>query len=165
MGPMPNALDWEMLPGPTGTTVSFSGRLDGNGQLVNQLVPILRDTRLVFDTAGIRRITSPGVAEWIKFLDAVDARGLVYHFDRCSLAFVQQLNMVSIFRGKGDVRSVFAPFFCRKCDLSHERLVECTDGAQKEIENPPVCARCGQKTEFDDVVELFFGFLTKRSGY
>lgn len=158
-------LDWEIVPAATETRVRFQGRFDGNGDLVSSLAPLLTDSRIVFDTSGIRRITSPGVAEWIQFLDALDKRGVAYEIERCSLAFVQQLNMISIFRGKGSVRSFNAPYYCHSCDESLVKLIQVNDDAESEIGISPACPRCGQTTEFDDVQSSFLAFLQKKSGY
>lgn len=161
----PVPLDWEIVPTATGTHVRLSGRLDGNGSLVSALAPVLTDARVLFDVSGIRRITSPGVAEWIRFVQALDRRSLVYDFERCSLAFVQQLNMISIFRGSGTIRSFFAPYFCHSCDESIVKLIDARDDVDRQITELPTCALCGQATEFDDVRSAFLSFLEKKSCY
>jgi hypothetical protein len=159
------SMEWEIVPSAAATHVRILGRLDGTGNLVAALAPLLSDARVIFDASGIRRITSPGVAEWVRFLETLDKRGVSYELERCSLAFVQQLNMISIFKGKGLVRSFYAPYFCHWCDESMSKLIVVGDQEEIQIAERPMCPKCAQVTEFDDVETSFLAFLEKKSGY
>jgi hypothetical protein len=161
----PAPLEWEITPSGVETRVRLLGRLDGHGRLVTALAPLLTDTRILFDASGIRRISSPGVAEWIQFLEALDKRTIAYEIERCSLAFVQQLNMISIFRGRGVVRSFHAPYFCPACDKSLVKLIAVDEDSERNLATCPPCPLCAQPTEFDDERSSFLAFLNRRSGY
>jgi hypothetical protein len=115
---------------------------------------------VVFDVGGIKRINSLGVRAWINFMKKVAGRTI--HFRRCSTAFVEQINMVSDFRGGGGIESVLAPYMCETSGtVFYEELVAGVDlnkGGYKGLESRP-CKQCPKPMVFDDLPERYFVFL------
>lgn len=116
---------------------------------------------VILDLSGVRRVNSLGVREWIRFLDAlrkrVGERRVV--LERCSVAIVQQLNMIATFRGTAEVRSIFAPYRCPSCHDDRELLVDVSD--PRAVDVPPTipCEGCGARMEFDDLLDVYISFL------
>lgn len=154
---MDRTLRWEIAPDGSGSTrVELIGELTENSNLTDLLNALSGKVR--FDMAGVQRINSPGVREWIHFVNALDPKGIQFALERCSVAVVNQLNMISNFRGRGEIRSVLAPYYCEKCDLSEGRVIEKGPDAAAKIAEPMKCPRCGSNMEFDDFPEAFIAF-------
>jgi anti-anti-sigma regulatory factor len=113
---------------------------------------------LVIDLADVRRINSTGVREWIKFVNQMHRQGRALLFERCSVAIVQQLNMISNFRGSGRVRSVLAPYYCEGCDENHVELIDLEKGPPPKLALTLPCPRCGSAMEFDEIPESYLAF-------
>lgn len=112
----------------------------------------------VLDLAGIRRINSCGVREWVKFVAALGANGVKLALERCSAPVVAQLNMIANFGGGAEVRSIYAPYFCGKCGKDHLELIELRPGRRATVREALPCPSCGASMEFDDVPEAFLAF-------
>src|SRR2546430_1170150 len=80
--------------------------------------------KVTIDLEHVDRINSCGVREWINFVNDLGKGGKRFALDRCSPAIVNQLNLISNFRGGGEVRSVLAPYFCSKCNREHHRVLD-----------------------------------------
>ena len=113
---------------------------------------------LVFDLAGVRRITSYGVREWIAAMGDLQAS---YYFIRCRPAVVSQFNMVQNFGGRGQLVSLFAPYACSACGKEIEVLVDRRHHPSAHALAPPTlpCPSCGAEAEFDDIPETFFSYV------
>src|SRR5688572_8525470 len=61
---------------------------------------------IVLDLAGISRINSCGVREWINFVVHLRQGGRELILERCAPVVVTQLNTIYNFTGGGQVRSV-----------------------------------------------------------
>lgn len=112
---------------------------------------------LSLDLAEVRRINSTGVREWIKFVNGLIRSGKQLVLERCSVAIVQQLNMISNFRGNGEVLSILAPYYCGSCDSNHLHLIDLTQGEPILAPSMP-CPRCKADMEFDDMPESYLAF-------
>jgi hypothetical protein len=109
------------------------------------------------DLSEVRRINSVGVRNWMEFVNTLAEKNIEVVFERCSVPIVQQLNMIASFRGRGLVASVFAPYYCSKCDHDHRQLVE-LNGSVVDLEAKMSCPNCGGPLEFDDIAETYLGF-------
>jgi hypothetical protein len=109
------------------------------------------------DLSEVRRINSVGVRQWMQFVNTLADKGVEVVFERCSVPIVQQLNMIASFRGRGVVASVFAPYYCAKCDRDHRHLVE-LNGSLPDLDAKMSCPTCGGMLEFDDIAQTYFGF-------
>jgi hypothetical protein len=110
------------------------------------------------DLSEVERINSDGVLVWMAFLRALPA-GVQLTLVRCSVAFVEQLNlMVGLSRGQ-QVRSVLAPYLCEACGAVREdELPVSTLLSEKALPAPAPCARCGGRMELDALPEVYFSF-------
>lgn len=118
---------------------------------------------VVLDLEGVTRVTSYGVAEWIKSLGSLERSflGLI----RCRPAVVAQLNMVSGFVCGGEVISLYLPYICEHCDHEHQVLVMAKDAiAQLRRGGPgPIdCPRCGEPADLDDVPSSYLSFVSSQ---
>src|SRR3954452_7833561 len=102
-----SSMAWSVRQEAGAARVFISGEMTENGDfgaLLKQLPP----GALVLDLVGVKRINSCGVREWVAFIAGLRGRELV--LEHCSVSIVNQLNMISAFRGEARVRSVFAPY-------------------------------------------------------
>jgi serine/threonine protein kinase/anti-anti-sigma regulatory factor len=119
---------------------------------------------IVIDVSGMTRMTSFGVRQWLKAMDALPKSVGDLYLLGCPTFFVDQLNMVLNFGGQGRVLTVVAPYTCPSCgnesgetvDVLAERAT-LAKGAAPEKE----CRRCQAKLEFDETPESYFSFVTK----
>ncbi len=114
-------------------------------------------TTLVLDLAEIKRINSTGVREWINFVSNLGKNGRKLVLERCSMPIVQQLNMISNFRGNGTIKSIYAPYYCAACDKPHAELVDLA-APIPDFDAPLACPDCGADMEFDDLADSYLSF-------
>ena len=151
-----SALNWKVDRGAGADRVLLEGEITEDSHF-GRLLPDLGSS-VVFDLAGVKRINSTGVREWINFVNELTKAGKTYALERCSVPIVSQLNMISNFRGKGDVRSVYAPYSCGTCRNEQVRLIECAGDPAAELEKSETCVKCGSAMEFDDIPEAYLAF-------
>ena len=122
--------------------------------------PVLTTTgkQLVLNLEGVQRINSTGVREWINFINALGKNNRDVTLERCSVAIVQQLNMIANFRGQAKVTSLFAPYFCAACDTDRTRLLDLSQPLPDLNETLP-CSVCKEPMELDDLPESYLAFL------
>lgn len=152
---MSSAVTWTIQDGSPRRvllTGSFDERLD-LGDLEQALAP-----GDVLDTSGISRINSSGVGLWTKFIRRASERVADLSFERCSVAFTQQLSMIASFTGTGRVVSVAAPYICTSCDLDTEVILNLEGDFLARATEPRACPECGGALEFDDLPEVYFAF-------
>ena len=152
-------LQWRVRERPDYTHVEFSGDLDENANLAGLLSRL--SGVVVFSLAGIGRINSAGIREWIEFLRDLRPRVGELIFTHCSTPFVVQLNSIYNFRGSARIESFFAPYVCKKCGTEEAKLLLARDLAtQREVRVPDFsCDECGYNMDLDEVAERFFSFL------
>lgn len=112
---------------------------------------------LTIDLGGVRRINSCGVREWVNFIRTITA-GAPVKLARCSIAIVEQLNMVFNFRGGATIESFQAPYCCAQCEASSVVLL--TPAEAKSATAPPRrCDACGGTSTLDDLPQRYLAFL------
>jgi serine/threonine protein kinase len=119
---------------------------------------------LVIDVSGMTRMTSFGVRQWLKAMDALPKTLTDLYLFGCPTFFVDQLNMVLNFGGAGKVLTVMAPYTCPSCgaesgevvDVLAERSTLAKGGVPEKD-----CQKCGGRLEFDETPESYFSFVTK----
>jgi hypothetical protein len=117
-----------------------------------------RSGRVHLDLAGISRINSIGIRAW---LDGLRARSpdLDLVLESCSLAVMNQINMLPALVEGLRVVSLYAPYVCEICErdvLVWLRVEEDLSGPL-----PPArhCPSCGEELHFDGIRDEFFAFM------
>ena len=141
---------------------SFSG--DMNESFEHSKIPRHSKNRVVLMLKDLKTFNSVGIREWIKFItDLSYADELV--FRECSLAVIDQVNMVPKSLGAGVIESFYAPYYC-ECDIEENRLIVVKDNLEA-ISNfiaPNFdCNSCGEPMEFDALEQSYFQFLSDKS--
>ena len=119
---------------------------------------------LVLEVSGMTRMTSFGVRQWIKGIEALPKTITDLYLLGCPTFFVDQLNMVLNFGGPGKVLTAVAPYTCLSCGMeSGEPVDVLTERAALSKGGVPEkdCSRCGGKLEFDESPESYFSFVSK----
>src|SRR5215470_17611673 len=119
---------------------------------------------VVINVSGMTRMTSFGVRQWLKGMDALPKSISDLYLLGCPTFFVDQLNMVLNFGGAAQVLTVVAPYTCPSCGVESGEIIDVlaeraalARGGVSEKE----CARCGGKLEFDETPESYFSFVSK----
>ena len=116
----------------------------------------------VIDVAGIHRMTSFGVRQWLTAMDAVPKSIDVYLLG-CPTFFVDQLNMVLHFGGHAKVLTAFAPYVCAACQVESAEIIDVRAARSTLTKEAPEknCAQCGGRLEFDESPQSYFSFALK----
>ncbi len=152
---MPQDLRIDRSDAGTFLRVEVSGTL--NEALAPEHLADLGDGRPIrIDLEKVSRITSFGVRQWVRGLEALRQRCGGVVLERCSYACVSQLNLIATFSADALVASVMAPLRCEACE--HEKLivVDVTKGPPGSLEQP--CAKCGAKADLEEDPETYFAF-------
>ncbi len=119
---------------------------------------------VVIDCSSITRMTSFGVRQWLKAMDALPKSISDLYLVGCPTFLVDQLNMVLNFGGAAKILTVIAPYTCPSCGSESGELIDVlaeranlVKGAVPERE----CPQCGERLEFDETPESYFAFTTK----
>lgn len=124
----------------------------------NLILSSARGRQLIFDLAGITRLTSFGIREWAHLMRKLDESSDQIFFADCSPAIVTQLNMVANFAGSARLVSVRAPFYCDQCGAEESAHIDLSAGAPDDV---PLlhCKACGApEMEFDEDPDSYFIF-------
>jgi serine/threonine protein kinase len=119
---------------------------------------------VVINVSGMTRMTSFGVRQWLKGMDALPKTIGDLYLLGCPTFFVDQLNMVLNFGGASQILTVVAPYTCPSCGQeSGETIDVLADRASLAKGGIPEkeCRRCGGKLEFDETPESYFSFVNK----
>lgn len=134
--------------------LKLSGVVDEHTNLSQDLGEIQHGA--VLDLSSIERINSTGVKGWIQYFSKLSDKNLVY--TKCSIAIVEQLNMVKSFACGAKVKSFLAPYICPSCKKESKVELDATSGLSEAPKVP--CPHCKHpELEFDDLEEEYFSFL------
>lgn len=136
------------------TRVTIAGTIDEDADL-SPLAQLSGSVEL--DLAGVRRINSIGIRDWIDAMRALSERCSV-SFVRCSRAIVEQLNMIHGFLEHHTVRSFFAPMRCEACDRDVDQLFDRQEVAKDGLPEVP-CPSCGVPMELDEIEDTYLHFI------
>jgi serine/threonine protein kinase/anti-anti-sigma regulatory factor len=118
----------------------------------------------IINVSGMTRMTSFGVRQWLKAMDALPKSIADLYLLGCPTFFVDQLNMVLNFGGASKILTVIAPHTCPSCGVESGEMIDVfADRANLAKGGLPEkeCARCGGKLEFDETPESYFAFVSK----
>ena len=144
---MEPSLTWEMDTRDGVIYVKLQGNVTESSNFAELAPQLTGDVCL--DLAGVRRVNSAGVREWIDFVSGLKSRLTKLSFIRCSVAIVHQLNMIEGFGGGAEIKSAYAPYFCTKCNSEHADLLELSGPVT--IQDTLPCPKCGGSMEFDEL--------------
>lgn len=143
---------------PTATHLTLDGDLTEDFQILTVAEALDGPlTPLTIDLAGVRRINSAGVREWIRFVGALGP-GRPITLARCPAAFIRQAGMIKNFLGGAVVESLYVPYLCPRCEASRTELVEAAALAGHSFPEAR-CEACAVAMEADVVPEAFLAFL------
>ena len=152
-------LSWRVHQQPPVLLVELSGELNEDADL-DRLRRGLAG-QVVLHLAGVRRINSGGVREWVNFIDVLTSTHPVT-LTHCSPAVVAQLNMISNFAGRARIASFLAPYSCTRCEREEEHLIDLERHfLDRDLSRMPAvsCMACGAAMDFDEVVDRYLSFL------
>ena len=144
------------------TYIQLSGALDENANLPDNSSVFPGD--LILDMENVNPINSLGCRNWVIWIKSVKAQGVI-KFVKCSSAVIGQANVLNgLFPDHAQVDSLFVPYLCSACNLSHKVLVNSKDvfvngkiGIAEEIP----CPNCGGSQSMNISPKTYFNFLRK----
>ncbi|MCX6119189.1 MAG: hypothetical protein NT027_16755 [Proteobacteria bacterium] len=140
-------------------TYTFKGEVDENFRQKD--VPRVKAQNIILVLEDITHFNSCGIREWVYMVRDFARIGKLV-FKRCSVAMVDQINMVPDSISGGQVESFFAPYACD----DHGEISKLIDMKKefKSIANrtPPVmhCDQCSKELEFDALPGSYFLFCS-----
>jgi anti-anti-sigma regulatory factor len=139
--------------------VKLVGFLDEENKLKRLVEQIPAGTAMI-DLAGVERINSNGIRDWVNWMAALERNGTRPVLVGCSPAIVAQINLVKNFTGHGAVKSFQVPYHCRECDEDKVILVETSEMSSPSAPPPTVrCESCDRDMDVDEMPESYFAFL------
>ena len=85
-------------------------------------------------------------------------------FKNCPSAVVMMINYCPIAKGAAKIESIFGDFYCSNCDEDFQHLLpldRSIEEIKKDCQNFK-CEKCKDTLLFDNVEEVFFGFLEEK---
>ena len=137
----------------------FNGSIDEDFDINDVLSSISKE--MIFNLKGINKITSFGVKLWIDLLGKIPENCMI-SYEECSIPFINQVNMISNFIQKGEIKTYFAPFICED-GHEFEKLMNIQDVKFKEGEYlipKTICPTCKTECELDEFPDDFLAFLS-----
>lgn len=113
---------------------------------------------LVLVADGVRYINSTGLKRFWAFLEPLAQRCTVV-LERCSPAFVTQLNLTPALADSVRVRSLIAPLECTECVAEADILVEIPPEGGEPTVPSRTCEVCGAAMVLAELEERYFAFL------
>ncbi|MDQ3335002.1 MAG: serine/threonine protein kinase [Myxococcota bacterium] len=118
----------------------------------------------VIDVSGMTRMTSFGVRQWLRAMDALPKTITDAYLLACPTFFVYQLNMVLNFGGSAKVITVVAPYTCMSCGVESSEAIDVISEHASLVQGQVAekeCRRCAGKLELDETAESYFAFVSK----
>jgi len=148
---------WKISDDAGVTQVTLSGPVNEDAVFTALGSALADKPHVRMDVAGISRINSCGVREWVTFIRSLP-RSSRLELERCSPVFVSQMNMISNFSGSAAILSVQAPFVCNRCRHEETLLFPVGQGPI-DVSTEQRCSQCSGDLLFDDLEERYFAFL------
>lgn len=115
--------------------------------------------RVVLNLAGVQRINSCGVREWIGFLQRLEGKTDTVELEQCSPVMVRQLSMIATMRGAAAVTSILVPYFCEECDDERTLPLDLVPGQRPALDETAPCPTCGKDMDLDDTPDSYLAFV------
>lgn len=138
--------------------VKLSGSIEESIDFDKLIGPTPKEVHV--STKAVPRINSVGVKAWIKYFQGLGAKGVKIVLFECSMAIVEQINLISNFRCGGTVTSLYVPYLCQNCGAESAAPYSTEQLQKLNFQIPDAkCPKCGGKATFDDISEEYFYFL------
>lgn len=150
-----NALKIEIYMDDHSALYRFKGDVDETFEY--KRIPVASRQTIRFDLEGIASINSCGVREWSNLMKQFSS-GVELVLEKCSVAIVDQFNIVPQTMGRAFIQSFFAPYYCPSCDEETSVLLD-TEKHRESLakkQAPEVCHHCGTALEFDALEDCYF---------
>lgn len=150
-------IDIDETPGQV--SYRMSGNVDESFK--HNEIPRIKSQTIILDLEGLTNFNSCGIREWVFLIKDLTKFGQL-RFRKCSIAMVDQLNMVPESIGNGIVDSFYAPYACTSHGES-EHLIDVNSSANdlhSHAAPEKSCATCNNPLIFDAMVESYFLFLS-----
>lgn len=150
-------LEVKIVEGNEDVTYTFAGDVDEN--FLHDQIPRITKDVIIFQLADVRNFNSCGIREWIYFIKDMSTCGQMT-FKACSVAVIDQINLVPDSIGTGQIESLYAPYYC-ECQGEVNRLIDVRgsyDLLSKKLAPELDCDKCGKPLEFDALEESYFLF-------
>lgn len=121
---------------------------------------------VVLDVARVARMTSFGVAQWLKAMEAVPRSVAYVYLAGCPPVFVDQLNMILKFAGRSKVVSLIAPYACPSCGAEYDEPIDLlVHGAEiaQGVMPERACGRCNNRLAFDEIEASYVACVTRHA--
>lgn len=139
-------------------TLMLAGSIEEGVDFDMLIGPTPKEVRV--NTKSVPRINSVGIKSWIKYFQALQAKKIKFTFVDCSVAIVEQINLISNFTCGGTVESLYVPYLCQKCGAESAASYSVQSIKALNFEIPEAeCPKCGGKAILDDVPDEYFSFL------
>ncbi|NRA44235.1 MAG: hypothetical protein HRU09_04670 [Oligoflexales bacterium] len=143
---------------------TFSGEVDEG--FSHRLMPDLAQADTFLDLAQVNAFNSCGIREWVFWIKKLSINTRI-HFIACSIAMIDQINMIPESLGSGTIESFYAPYFCVKCGEVN-KLIELSEH-QVKIANKKApffaCESCSTALTFDTLDSSYFLFVEHQKGF
>ncbi len=151
-------LKLEIRDDATSVHYTLKGDIDENFR--NKEVPRIKKAEICIHLKDVGHFNSCGIREWILFINDLAKCGKLTFYE-CSVAAIDQINMVPNSLGGGDVISFYAPYYCQ-CGQEHTKLIQVREheATMRRFVAPSFNCDCGKPLEFDALEESYFQFLT-----
>ena len=141
--------------------VQYSGPINEEAEVyLSQLLPRI-ESNVVINLAHVNYINSCGVRGWINFMRELD-NGRQIVLQECTPEIIMQINMIPSFKGKAQVGSLYASYFCDACGHEANILFETGKNMPKSPDDELAtvsCPSCSSAMEMQELEEDFFAFL------
>lgn len=138
--------------------VKLSGSIEESVDFDKLIGPAPKE--ILVSTKAVPRINSVGVKAWIKYFQGLNAKKTKITFTECSMAIVEQINLISNFTCGGTVNSLYVPYLCQNCGAESAAPYTVEQVKKLEFKMPDAkCPKCGGKASFDDLPDEYFYFL------
>jgi anti-anti-sigma regulatory factor len=141
-------LRWTRTATPNGMRIALVGEINEESQLL-KLAEELSGT-VVLDLSDVTSISSFGILQWKKFIDATKGRVKAMTLERCSPQVCLQMSMVPNLLGFARIASAHASYYC-DCGAEAVRLIQFNDTRSAQLEEEFPCADCGKLMELDEL--------------
>lgn len=113
---------------------------------------------VVLDLGGVYHVNSKGAALWCDFLEQLtEKRGV--ELMRCSPQFIDFANLLEAFAGDAEITSFYAPYECKSCRTTLNRLIQTATIEQGQEPAPIRCPSCAGALTLEVPWDMLTNFL------